>query len=147
MVWAGEWGCWENEIVPSSVTYGDSFSAGEKPFELAVKAISLVVICREAKRNPYTGGDTERIFYMGKSKNESENAVFESMLAKEYDDEQIRLFGSNAKSKSEPIPGSAAWIVENDKRARLKKDEKLIEDLSEEYPALGRIYKCVKGGG
>ena len=52
--------------------------------------------------------------------------------------------GINFNDFDAPVPGSSAWIVQNNKRAKLKKDEKLIDDMSDDFPMLQRMYAELK---
>lgn len=42
------------------------------------------------------------------------------------------------------VSGSAAYIAAQRKEAEREKSEKLINDMSNDFPALGRIYAAVK---
>ena len=44
------------------------------------------------------------------------------------------------------IEGSAESIAMRNKEAELRKSEKLIEDMKEEFPSLARLWETVKGG-
>ena len=52
---------------------------------------------------------------------------------------------------SEPVPGSAEWIVDNNNKFRKKKllenGEKLIDEMSDEFPGLSRIFKFLNNEG
>ena len=47
--------------------------------------------------------------------------------------------------KSEIKEGSAESIVMRQKEARLKKSEKLMDEMSEDFPQLKNIYEMLKG--
>lgn len=44
------------------------------------------------------------------------------------------------------VSGSAAYIAEQKRQVQELKKEKLIKDVSDEYPAFGRIYEKLKAG-
>lgn len=78
---------------------------------------------------------------------DKDNSGFKSILAEQFEERQKDIFAGfdYYERKNKAIPGSAAWIVENNKKAEMKKGEALIDEVSADYPALGRIYKELKG--
>ena len=49
--------------------------------------------------------------------------------------------------KSEIKEGSAESIVMRQKEARMRKSEKLMDDMKEDFPQLKNIYEMLKGKG
>ena len=45
------------------------------------------------------------------------------------------------------VPGSAAEIAARRKACEIREAEKLIDEMSEEFPSLAQIYGKLKGGG
>lgn len=58
-------------------------------------------------------------------------------------DKERKEFDFN--DRENPVPGSSAWIEHNNQKAKMKKAEKLIEDMSEDFPQLSRIMQHLKG--
>ena len=45
------------------------------------------------------------------------------------------------------VPGSAEDIVARQKKFEAKQSERIVEEASEGYPSLGRMYEMLKNGG
>lgn len=45
------------------------------------------------------------------------------------------------------VPGSAEESALRQKKIEAKQSERVIEEVSEEFPSLGRMYEMLKNGG
>lgn len=54
-------------------------------------------------------------------------------------DKQMELFGTKTV-----VPGSAASIVAEQKKARELKQQRLINDMKSDFPQLARMYDALK---
>lgn len=45
------------------------------------------------------------------------------------------------------VPGSAEDVAARQKKIEAKQSEGVVEEVSEEFPSLGRMYEMLKNGG
>lgn len=45
------------------------------------------------------------------------------------------------------VPGSAEDVAAGQKKIEAKQSERVVEEVSEEFPSLGRMYEMLKNGG